>query len=138
MSQWPLSGFAPGSDDVAALTKPQAVYWCDGSRREIEELYGRMVAEGSLVRLDPAKHPGCYYARSHVNDVARVEDRTFICCPDPANAGPTNNWRDPAEMHAVLEPDPGRLHAGPHALRDPLSDGAAQESHGAGRHRADR
>jgi phosphoenolpyruvate carboxykinase (GTP) len=91
-------------DDVAAITKPQAVSWCDGSRGEIEELYARMVAEDSLIGLDPIKHPGCYYARSHVNDVARVEDRTFICCANSSDAGPTNNWRDPAEMHAVLDP----------------------------------
>lgn len=91
-------------NEVAALTKPQAVHWCDGSRAEIERLYAQMVAEGSLIRLDAAKHPGSYLARSHVNDVARVEDRTFICCPNPEDAGPTNNWRDPVEMHAMLEP----------------------------------
>src|SRR5580704_3303160 len=91
-------------NDVAALTRPQSVYWCDGSRSEIDNLAAQMVADGSLIRLDPIKHPGCFYARSHVNDVARVEDRTFICCSDPANAGPTNNWRHPGEMHALLEP----------------------------------
>jgi phosphoenolpyruvate carboxykinase (GTP) len=91
-------------DEVAALTKPDSIHWCDGSRGEIDDLNARMVADGSLVRLDPVKLPSCYYARSRVNDVARVEDRTFICCPDPADAGPTNNWRDPAEMHDMLEP----------------------------------
>jgi phosphoenolpyruvate carboxykinase (GTP) len=59
-------------NEVAALTKPQSIYWCDGSRAEIENLYAQMLADGSLIRLDPEKHPGSYLARSHVNDVARV------------------------------------------------------------------
>jgi phosphoenolpyruvate carboxykinase (GTP) len=91
-------------NEVAALTKPKSVYWCDGSRAEIENLHTQMLADGSLIRLDPAKHPGSYLARSHVNDVARVEDRTFICCANPENAGPTNNWRAPDEMHSILQP----------------------------------
>jgi phosphoenolpyruvate carboxykinase (GTP) len=89
--------------EVSKLTQPAFVHWCDGSRAEIDALYARMVSDGSLVRLDPQKHPGCYYARSHVNDVARVEDRTFICCLNERDAGPTNNWRNPVEMHALLD-----------------------------------
>jgi len=89
--------------EVAALTRPQHVHWCDGSQAEIDRLCATMVADGSLIPVDPVKHPNSFYARSHVNDVARVEDRTFICCPDKIDAGPTNNWYAPSEMHAVLE-----------------------------------
>jgi len=89
--------------EVAALTRPQHVHWCDGSQAEIDRLCAAMVADGSLIPLDPVKHPSSFYARSHVNDVARVEDRTFICCPDKIDAGPTNNWYAPSEMHAVLD-----------------------------------
>ena len=63
-----------------------------------------MTADGSLTRLDQNKYPGCYYGRSDVNDVARVEDRTFICCAKEEDAGPTNNWKAPDEMHAMIDP----------------------------------
>lgn len=91
-------------DEVAKSARPASVHWCDGSREEIERLYEMMVADGTLVRLDQDKHPGCYYARSDEDDVARVEDRTFICSPDQGDAGPTNNWKSPAEMHGLLDP----------------------------------
>ncbi len=125
-------------DDVAALTKPQAVYWCDGSRREIEELYGRMVAEGSLIRLDPVEasrlllrtEPRQRRRAGRGPDV-HLLSRSRQCRADKQLARPGRDARR-ARAHS------GRLHAGPHALRDPLSDGAAQESHGAGRRRADR
>ena len=100
MSHSPLRAWV---DTVRELTKPQSVFWCEGSEEEIQALYAEMIAARSLVRLNPEKLPGCYYARSDVRDVARVEDRTFISCPDPADAGPTNNWRDPGEMHAILD-----------------------------------
>src|SRR6202035_2916908 len=90
-------------DEVAALTRPERVQWCDGSQAEIDHLYSEMVDDGTLIPLDPVRLSGCFYARSHVNDVARVEQRTFICCPDKNDAGPTNNWHDPAAMHAVLD-----------------------------------
>ncbi len=90
-------------DEVARLTKPRSVHWCDGSQAEIDRLYAMMVADGSLVKLDESKHPDSYYARSDSNDVARVESRTFICSADPDDAGPTNNWVKPAEMHDRLE-----------------------------------
>lgn len=95
-------------DDVARLTRPENVYWCDGSEEEIERLYQKMVADGTLVRLDEQKLPNSFYARSHVHDVARVEDRTYICSREPDDAGPTNHWMPPGEMHALL----GRLFDG--------------------------
>lgn len=91
-------------DEVAELTQADSVHWCDGSDAEIQWLNDMMVADGTLVRLDAEKHPNSFYARSDVNDVARVEDRTFICCLDEDDAGPTNNWKAPDEMHAIIDP----------------------------------
>ena len=91
-------------EEVARHTKAESVHWCDGSEEEISRLNEMMVADGTLTPLDENKHPNSFYARSNVNDVARVEDRTFICCPDKADAGPTNNWKSPQEMHDMLDP----------------------------------
>ncbi|MCH7685345.1 MAG: phosphoenolpyruvate carboxykinase (GTP) [Planctomycetes bacterium] len=91
-------------NETANITQADSVHWCDGSDEEINRLYDMMVADGTLTRLDQDKYPDCYYARSDVSDVARVEDRTFICCADESDAGPTNNWKAPDEMHALLDP----------------------------------
>ena len=94
-------------DEMVALTKPDQVIWIDGSKEQLDELTNEVCSlpdgnKDKMYRLNPEKLPGCLYHRTLPNDVARVEDRTFICCREKKDAGPTNNWMDPKEMKAML------------------------------------
>ena len=94
--------------DWAAIMQPADIYWCDGSADEYERLCQELVDSGTFTKLDEAKRPNSYWAHSDPGDVARVEDRTFICSKTEVEAGPNNNWRDPAEMRAEMK----RLYTG--------------------------
>ena len=89
--------------ESAKLTQPQRIHWCTGTDTERDELTAQMLARGDLIQLDPATFPNCYLHRSHPSDVARVEHLTFICTADKNDAGPNNNWMEPAEGHGKID-----------------------------------
>ncbi|MDD4510138.1 MAG: phosphoenolpyruvate carboxykinase, partial [Oscillospiraceae bacterium] len=89
-------------DEIAARTKPDQIVWIDGSNEQLEQLRAEGCSTGELFKLNETLHPGCYLHRTTPNDVARVEGRTFICCKEEKDAGPTNHWMAPDKMYEKL------------------------------------
>ena len=110
-------------EKTAELTKPKDIHWVDGSQAEYDKLCREMVASGTFIKLNEDLWPGCFLARSDASDVARVEDRTFICSLSKDNAGPTNNWENPYAMRRKLKELFNGCHAGTHHVRAALQHG---------------
>jgi phosphoenolpyruvate carboxykinase (GTP) len=98
-----LAALAQWVEEVARLTQPDRIHWCDGSDDEYKELLAAMVADGTLIPLNPQTHPDCYLHRSAASDVARVEHLTYVCTTQRDDAGPNNHWMEPAEAHAKID-----------------------------------
>ena len=123
---------------MADLTQPKSIHWVDGSAEEYDQLCDQMLRSGTLVRLNQELWPGCFYARSDANDVARVESRTFVCSLSKDSAGPTNNWVNPFEMHTRLKEMFSGCDGRPHDVRAGVQHGRARIADVAHRRTADR
>jgi len=88
-------------DEVVSLTKPEEVMWIDGSEEQLDKLRKQACNSGEIIALNKERYPGCYYHRSKKDDVARMEDKTFICSSRKEDAGPTNNWKNPEDAYKL-------------------------------------
>jgi phosphoenolpyruvate carboxykinase (GTP) len=98
----PLDNLKQWVSDIANLTRPDQIQWIDGSGNQMESIHHTLVTNGTLIPLNPELRPNSYLARTDPRDVARVEDRTFICSENESDAGPTNNWMEPSVMRTML------------------------------------